>query len=348
MHRKYFFSVLLLALLSLLLIFVFFQQKPTKHESQNIQSPRPPFRASIIGVGIVEPKSGNIYIGNPFNRIVKKVNVTVNQHVKKDDLLFQLDHKDLNAALQVKRKELAKAQARLHKLEALPRQEDLLIAKEALKQAQAEADASKKQYEMTLDLPSPHSISQEEQDRRLYKYHIASAQLQEQQARLKKIEAGAWQPDLNIALQEVKQAQADLDALETEIQRMSIRAPIDGTVLQIKIREGETSGSDPYKTLMILGNLDELYLRVSIDQYNAPFLQPNASAVAYRQGHHSTAFPLQWVHLEPFMVQKKYLTNSAAEKVDSQVLEIVYRIAQKEPPLFIGEQMDVFIDRKAN
>lgn len=309
-----------------------------------LQAPRSPFLTYINGVGIVEPKSGNIYVGIPFHRIVKQINVSVNDKVKKGDPLFELDDKDLIANLRVKLRQYDTALAHLHKLEAMPQQEDLIIAEESLRKAQVALNESKTEYEMVTNLPNPRAISKEEQNKRLYKYQHAEADLREKFAQLEKIKSGTWKPDLKIALYEAEQAKADVEAIETEIDRTTIKSPIDGTVLQIKIHEGETVSSDPSKVAMILGNTNELYLRVSVDQFNASFLPSHASAVAFRQGDHSNEFPLEFIHVEPLMIPKKYLTNAVDEKVDTQVFEILYRIAKKDSRLFIGEQMDVFID----
>jgi HlyD family secretion protein len=345
MHRNYFFIVLTLMVLSLFLIGIFFfGQKTTKETQENVSEVHMPFANYINGVGIVEPASGNIYIGIPFNRIVKKINVAVNDKVKKGDVLLQLDHQDLIANLRVKQREYEKVLANLHKLEALPRQEDLTIAEEALKKAQVTLNESKAQYEMVINLPNPRAISKEEYDKRLYRYQQAEAEVRETQAQFEKIKSGAWEPELEIVDYEVKQAKADVEAIEIEIQRTSIKSPIDGTVLQIKIHEGETTSSDLSKTAIVLGNVNELYLRVSIDQFNVSTLQPKAPAVAFRQGDRSTEYPLEFIHVEPFMVPKKYLTNETDEKVDTKVFEILYRIAKKDAHLYIGEQMNVFIN----
>lgn len=345
MHRKYFFVILTAAGLCLLLIlFFFFDKPPSNPPGQVSQSANSPYSASIGGVGIVEPASGNIYIGNPFNRVVKKIHVSVNDRIKKGDILFQLDHPDLLATLDLKISEYETALAHLNKLVAFPRKEDLSAAEEGLKKAEAELNESKTRYEMASQLPHPRALSQEEHNNRFYRYRIAEAEYNERKVLLEKVQSGAWKPELEIAQQEVKQAKASVDAIETEISRMYIKSPIHGTVLQIKIHEGETAGSDPYKTLMILGTLAELNLRVSIDQYDIPLTNLKASAIAFRQGDHSTEFPLKFLYVEPFMVPKMYLTNSVGEKVDTQVLEIVYQITKKDPSLYIGEQLDVFID----
>ncbi len=346
MHRKYFFTILFLVLCSFFLIAMFFIFKPVAGTNQDVQFKQSPYHNFISGTGSVEPKSGNIYVGVPFNRIVKKIYVSVNERVKKGDLLFQLDNQDLMANLRIKQEEYESALASLHKLQALPRKEDLSVSKALLKKGQISFDEAKAQYDMVLNLPTPGAISKEERDRRLYGFQAAEAALKEAEAEFAKTASGTWDLELKIAETQVALAKANVEAMEAEIDRTSIKSPIDGSVLQIAIREGETPGSDPSSTVMILGNIDQLYLRVSVDQFDISLIHPDAGAVAYRQGTQSVEYPLEFIHVEPFMAAKKYVTNAVAEKIDTQVLEIMYRIAKNDPPLFIGEQMDVFIDAK--
>lgn len=345
MHRKYFLVILALVCLSLLLMVGFFEQKPPQEVTDpHVPLQNAPFSRYINGTGTVEPKSGNINIGIPFNRIVKEINVALNERVKKGTVLFQLDNQDLKAGLQVKKREYEVALANLNKLQSLPRKEDLTAAEEGLKRAEADFNQSKTLHDMVAALPNPRALSKEESDKRLYQYHAAEAQLKERQAEYEKVKIGAWKPDLEIAEQQVQQAKAALDASEADYQRTFIKSPIDGTVLQIKIHEGETPSSDLSKMMMVVGDTDQLYLRVAIDQFDVPFFQPNSKAVAYRQGVRSAEYPLEFILVEPFMVPKKYLSNTASEKVDTQVLEVLFKVAKNDPPLFIGEQMDVFIN----
>ena len=175
----------------------------------------------------------------------------------------------------------------------------------------------------------------------IYKYQQAEAEYLAAQAQFEKVKAGAWPPDIKIAQDEVEQAKADVEATEAELERTYVKSPIDGTVLQIKIHEGETS--DPSKTAIILGNINEFNLRVGIDQFNESRFHPDCPAVAFKQGDLKSEFPLKFIHAEPFMVPKKYLTNEIHERVDTQIFEILYRIKSNDSHLFIGEQMDVYI-----
>lgn len=44
------------------------------------------------------------------------------------------------------------------------------------------------------------------------------------------------------------------------------------------------------------------------------------------------------------MIPKKSLTGDATERVDTRVLQVIYRLQNPVPAaLFVGQQMDVFI-----
>jgi hypothetical protein len=44
------------------------------------------------------------------------------------------------------------------------------------------------------------------------------------------------------------------------------------------------------------------------------------------------------------VVPKRSLTGDSTERVDTRVLQIIYKVERDDLPLFIGQQLDVFID----
>jgi hypothetical protein len=50
------------------------------------------------------------------------------------------------------------------------------------------------------------------------------------------------------------------------------------------------------------------------------------------------------VRFEPYVVPKKSLTGDSTERVDTRVLQIIFGFTRGELPIFVGQQMDVFID----
>ena len=56
--------------------------------------------------------------------------------------------------------------------------------------------------------------------------------------------------------------------------------------------------------------------------------------------------PQEFVRVEPFLVAKEDITNEINEKVDTQIFQIIYKIKKKDPHIFAGARMDVFIERE--
>lgn len=312
-----------------------------------VLTPHPiaPFQSYISGVGVVEASSDNISIGTPVNRIIEKVAVHVGQEIKKGDVLFTLENQDLQADLETRQVDYEIAKSKLEKMKALPRREDVVAAEAALRNVQIELDQAQNQYEMVQGLQSSRALGQQEINRRHFSYEQAQARRQEAQANLTKVKAGAWKPDLDIAFLEIKQAKTNIERMQAEIQRTIIRSPIDGKVLQIRIHTGESPAAvGATGPLMIVGNTDEIYVKVSINQFDAPYFNPESPAIAYLRGNAHIEFPIEFVRLEPYLVNKQNLTNDIIDKVDTRVLQVIYRIKDKDSNIFVGQQMDVFIE----
>jgi hypothetical protein len=54
--------------------------------------------------------------------------------------------------------------------------------------------------------------------------------------------------------------------------------------------------------------------------------------------------PLHFVCFEPYVVPKVSLTGDSTERVDTRVLQIIYSFDRGNLPIYVGQQMDVYID----
>jgi len=143
----------------------------------------------------------------------------------------------------------------------------------------------------------------------------------------------------------VKAVEAERDRVRVEIDRSTVRAPIAATVLKVNVRAGEFAAAGALaEPLIILGNVKPLYVRVDVDEHEASHVHPKASATATLRGDASIRSPLRFVRFEPLVVPKRALTGDSAERVDTRVLQVLYRIERSDSRFFVGQQMDVFID----
>ena len=185
----------------------------------------------------------------------------------------------------------------------------------------AEAQLADTKYELNLAeiLAAKNITSIEERDKDRFTAQIAEAQL--------------------------AQARADLKSAETDLDRLTVRAPVDGQVLQLKVRLGEFAPTGVLEQPLILfGSVLPLHLRVDVDENDAWRVRPGASAIGFLRGNKEINTPLSFVRFEPYVIPKQSLTGDSTERVDTRVLQVIYSFERGDLPMFAGQQMDVFID----
>lgn len=143
----------------------------------------------------------------------------------------------------------------------------------------------------------------------------------------------------------LESAAAQVEQIKIEIERRTIRAPVTGSILQIKTRLGEFAQGGVLATpLMLLGDTKFLHLRVDIDENDAWRVRPEASALAFVRGNPDLNAPLQFERFEPYVIPKISLTGQSAERTDIRVLQVIYSFDPAVLPVYVGQQVDVFIE----
>jgi multidrug resistance efflux pump len=150
--------------------------------------------------------------------------------------------------------------------------------------------------------------------------------------------AAATAAAIAVAEEAVRQAGTDLELL-------TVRSPRDGRLLQVNLREGEFAALKSAEPLMLLGDVDRFQVRAEVDEQDAVLIRPDQPAVASLKGHSELRVPLQFVRIEPYVVPKRSLTGDSLERVDTRVLQVVYAFERPAFPVYVGQQVDVFIQR---
>ncbi len=345
------------------MVHVALSSKEPKQGVPPIDPPRSPFMHTVAGSGIVEARSENIEVGAAIAGVVVEVTVTEGESVRENQALFRLDDRQLRADLLVRTAELEAAKSELLRLQSQPRKEEIPPAEALVREAQAqarEALARKSQTKTVLERvkqlyhPSQgvQSVTQIEFINAEVADAMADAQLArseaavaEAQARLQLLLKGAWEPDLAVARAAVAQAEAQVQKVQTDLERLVIRSPVNGTVLDRDVHPGEFVGAPPGSTLMVIGDLSVLHVRVDIDEQDIPRFEPGAKAEAVLRGRNDLVYPLEFVHVQPYVIPKQSLTGDNRERVDTRVLQVIYALRPPQgAPIYVGQQVDVFIE----
>jgi RND family efflux transporter MFP subunit len=265
-----------------------------------------PYKSYLGGAGIVEASNDNISISTSIAGVVKTVFVKVGDKVKASQPLFQIDDREFRADLLLKKANLAKAESGLE--ETLAAQKDTASQYALVKDSQGTA------------------VSVDDTQKRKYAAVLGDAKVVSARAA-------------------VQAAQADLAATQTAIDRLTVRAPMAGEILQVNVRPGEYAATGVLETpLLRLGSMAQLHIRADIDENDAWRFRPNTRAMAFLRGNRDIKAEVTFSRVEPYVTPKVSLTGSSSERVDTRVLQVIYRFDRTALPVYVGQQMDIFIE----
>ena len=194
---------------------------------------------------MVEPETENISVGTPLPGVVVEVMVKVGQKVKAGDPLFRIDDRDRKAELDVRQAMLADAKASLERLGSHaaarriagcrgegPRGQGRLGKLGAAMGPRREAGDQTRHVRGRVHGAQAAAMQARE------RYNNARRRLQLAQSR----HLGTRQARGQSA---VEREQAQVEQAQTELDRLTVRALVDGEVLQVNVRPGEFVGAPP-------------------------------------------------------------------------------------------------------
>jgi multidrug resistance efflux pump len=326
------------------------QQKP-EQPLPPIDPPRTPFGKTVAGAGVVEARSENISVGTALPGLVLTVNSTVEdvgKSVKKDYPLCIIDDRQLKAQLKLQEANLFSAQAQLAKLLAQPRPEEVPPLEAALEAADFNYKVQTDTARRNKDLYPQNAVPEKDYTQSLLLAEQARRQKKQAEDQLALLKAGAWDYDINIAQASLAIAKAQVEQTRTDLERLIVRSPIDGKVLQVNVRTGEYVGTPPTTALYVIGSDRPFNIRVDIDEHDIPrayrAFKKGLKAIASPRGDPKMEFKLAFVRVEPYVIPKKSLTGDNTERVDTRVLQVIYEVEGEAPALYVGMQVDVFLD----
>ncbi|MFN2099743.1 HlyD family secretion protein [Altererythrobacter sp. MF3-039] len=264
--------------------------------------------ARVAGAGVVEPSSEIIDIGTALSGLITELRVMPGDFVEKGESLFVVDQRA--------------AQSRLREANAA-----IAEARASIREAQTARDTAGRQLDLYRQIDDPAAVSRAEVIRAEGDASGAASRFDLARARL-------------------AVAQAQAASARTELGRLTVRAPISGEILAVNIRPGEfvsTMGgsSEPF---IRMGETRPLHIRIDIDEDEASRVKQGAEAYVSPRGAADRKVRARFVRAEPLVVPKRSLTNSAAERVDVRVLQLIYELPPEARDIFrVGQQVDAFI-----
>ncbi len=274
---------LLLAVSTAVLAYMVISQRmaatPAKPEGAKLGGPSktaPPTAAATASSGefALESKgyiipAHQILVSPKVGGMVVKLRINESDHVKKGDVLAELEDIDYRADRDRAKANLESAKEGLAELQRGLRPEEIAQARAELAEAQAQLVQLEADYKRAAELLSKRVFSKEQYDSALSKYEAMQRRVQRLQLAVKLAEEGPRVERINVARAQVGQAEAELAKAQWRLENCIIRAPVSGTILKKNVEEGSLVNpiaNQGYFSLCELADLSDLEVELKIQE----------------------------------------------------------------------------------
>jgi HlyD family secretion protein len=293
---------------------------------------QPTWAASATGR--VEPKSGEVRVTAEVGGRIVDIPVNLNDQVKSGDLLVRLDDDDAitkvvgaNAEAQVRVRERNEEDARGLQLERRNAEDAVAAAERSVFGAQQEFDDA-------LDQKRNHNGAQDAVDK-------GRTKLADERANLASVNAKSGMPLPTRLEAALTVARAELTGAELGVEHTRIRAPFDGTVLNVIAKEGEVAAPSPENTLVIYGDLSTMKVRAEVEERDAAKIRVGQRVVVRADAYPEQDFEGKVTSIAQSLSPPNIQSRGPRRPNDVEVLEAVVEL-DGAPPLLTGMRVDTF------
>jgi HlyD family secretion protein len=311
------------------------------------QPPAPAKSAWVASApGRVEPAGGEIRIGAQVPGRIAEVLVSVNDQVFPGDLLVRLEDDELLARVHSAEAEVA-VRRRDRDNESVGRlAQDRRNAEDAVANAERQLANARAEYDRLFRAQRAGTTKQGEVTGAREAVVKAKERLDQARANLRRLVSGTTLPAQTRLEAALATARAELSLAEAALERTRIRSPIEGTVLQLNARVGETTAPSPEGVLAIVGDISELRVRAEFDERDLGKINIGQAAVVRSDAFPGKEFEGKVASLARVLGPSKIGQRGPRKPTDVDVLEVLIDLPG-ELPLLPGMRVDVFLKPSA-
>ncbi len=291
--------------------------------------------------GRVEGASETTQVGAAADGILKAVYVKEGQFVKRGTLLGEIACDELQAGLQTAVAEADGARQTRTRILRGARDEEKKIATEKTAAARATFDEAKSRLEMQRALYQKEQISRASYDQSVRDLGVADANLRTAVRTEELLAAPPLQEEKARADAEVLAAEGRVRTVQERIGKCSILAPIDGTILRVYARRGESFSTVTPRPLFSLADTSSRHIKAEIDERDVDKVSVGQKVVIQADALNGKRLNGSVVRISAMMGRKSISTGDPSDKSDRDILEAVIGLDDNTLSLPIGLRVTV-------
>ena len=281
----------------------------------------PTDKGLVGGNGLVEPLERETNVASAVPGLLAAVLVEEGQFVEAGTPLVRLENSVETAAVAAAEADVAGAQADMKRVTKGSRQEEVDAALAEAEAAKARAELSANSLVRVEKLGATGATSADELDRARSQAKSDQQTFALSDARRRQTLAGFREEDVLASRARLRAAEARRSQASASLERLTIKAPIAGEVLQLKFRAGEyyQPGSNP---LVVMGDTRTLRVRMDVEERDVSKLTVGAAAFVTADAFPGRRFPGKVIEIGKRMGRKNLRTDDPAERIDTKILEV--------------------------
>ncbi len=313
-------------------------------QSAHAQAAQKTPRWAASATGRIEPQSGAVRMSAGNSGQIVAIPVKVNDTVKKGDLLVRIDDADY----------LNRIAAAAAEVDVRFRERDEEPVTGLLKERQDAgdkvADAERKVFSAQRALDEAYETyrlgdgSSANVETARAKLESAKEKRDTARAEFDDVLAKDGMPLPARLEASLSVARAELAMAEQAFERTRIRAPFDGTVLNIFADVGETAAASPSQTLLVFGDVSKLRVRAEVEERDVDHVRIGQRVVLRADAFPDREFGGVVTEISSALGSAQIATRGPRRPNDVDVLEAVAEL-DDNPPLLTGMRVDVFFKR---
>lgn len=264
-----------------------------------------------VGIGKITPQGGVSNLASPVSGIVSQIAVTTGSKVNSNDLLLTIDNTDASLALNEVNSRISTQQksiqtAKLLKEQGLTRLREI---ERKLNDARELLAVGAVTGESVRDLQNDYDLEKQNQTK--------------------------LQNDISLQESQLREIASQRNVRTEDLSRTSLRAPMDGTVLDVLPKKGEAINR--YETYVILAPDAPLIVQAEIDEMFSNKLSLGQTCEIQIAGNSEPVAKGKIISISPDLKKKSLFSDSGQDFQDRRVREI---------EISIDGDTDLLIDTK--
>jgi len=291
--------------------------------------------------GRIEGRSDTVEVGAAADGVVQSIHVREGQKVKAGDTLAEIGCSDLQSALRVSQAEAESVRQARARLLRGSRPEEREEAAQRTRAARAEVEHTSAELNRATQLSEAQAISKASFDQARRNYEVAEAQLKEAARNEELVNAGPTTEDAAKADADLRAAVDRIRLAEQKAGKCTVVAPVNGTILRVDLRAGESFSTVAPHPLFTIADLSGRRVRAEVDERDIGKIHVGQNAILTSEAFPNKHFNGKLSRIASIMGRKSVITGDPADKSDRDVLEAIVDLQPSADALPMGLRVTV-------